>query len=352
MANNNLHAANKAKKNEFYTQYEDIEREMNAYYEHNKDVFRDKIILLPCDDPEWSNFTKYFVANFDVFGIKKLISTSYALSSGNNTTTDFEKQSPHYDKIKHEKNGKVFVLERKDSPVAFEDIKFTYLEGDGDFRSEEVKKFRDEADIIITNPPFALFREFIAWIMEANKKFSVIGNQNAITYKEIFPLIKSNKIWLGNGFKGNVGFFKSPYEDTASASEHKEGMIRVSGVMWFTNLDLKKRHKPMELMSMEDNLKFNRPFINKLKKDFGEVKYYKYDNYEGLDVPITEAIPSDYNGVLGVPITFLTKYCPEQFELVQFRKGDDGKDLAINGECPYFRILIKLKREDADKNED
>lgn len=329
MAKENLAKANKDKKNEFYTQYDDIEREMNAYYEYDKKVFKDKTILLPCDDPEWSNFTKYFVSNFDRFGLKKLISTSYALSSGNKNTTDFEKNSKNYDKSKHDKNGKVFILTKKDEQVKFEDIEFEYLDGDGDFRSDEVKKYRDEADIIITNPPFSLFREFVAWIMESNKNFAIVGNQNAITYKEIFPLIKENKIWLGNGFKGNVGFFKSPYEDKAVASEHKKGLIRISGVMWFTNMDFKKRHETIDYMTMEDNLKYNKKLINKLKKDFGEVKYQKYDNYIGLDVPISEAIPKDYEGIMGVPITFLDKYNPEKFEIVGLapERAEEGKDL-------------------------
>lgn len=318
MARQNLAKANKNDKNEFYTQYDDIEREMNAYYEFDRDVFRGKTVLLPCDDPEWSAFTKYFIANFERFGLKKLISTSYALSSGNKKTTDFEKNSDKYDADKHEKHGKVFVLTPKDKKVDFDDIEFEYLDGDGDFRSAEVTALRDEADFIITNPPFSLFKEMISWIMEANKKFAIIGNQNAITYKEFFPLIKAGKVWLGNGFAGNVGFFKSPYEDTATASEHKEGMIRVSGVMWFTNIDLLKRHEDTldNYMTMEDNIKYNKEFISKAKRDFGMVQYFHYDNYNALDIPVSGAIPKDYLGVMGVPITFLTKHNPDLFEIV------------------------------------
>ena len=351
MAKQTLAKANKDKKNEFYTQYDDIEREMNAYYEYNKNVFKDKVVLLPCDDPEWSNFTRYFVSNFDRFGLKKLISTSYALSSGNEKTTDFEKTASCYDANKHDNHGKVFVLTRKDKRVDFDDIEWRYLEGDGDFRSDEVKIYRDEADIIITNPPFALFREFFAWVMEGKKQFAIVGNQNAIAYKEIFPFIKDNKIWLGNGFKGNVGFFKSPYEDTAVAAEHKEGMIRVSGVMWFTNIDLKKRHEVIEYMTMTENLTYNKTLIKKLKEDYDEVKYQKYDNYDAIDVPQSEAIPSDYTGVMGVPITFLTKYNPDVFEIIG--KMSTNSIDEYNFGYPYVketkkfaRILIRFKSKE------
>lgn len=322
--NSNLGAAKVQKKDEFYTQYSDIEAEMNAYVEFNPDVFRDKTILLPCDDPEWSNFTKYFAANFERFGLKKLISTSYAKSAGSKQLTLFEQESPLFDADKHDTHGKLFTLTRdKDGSghVDTDDIEFSgYLEGDGDFRSAEVKVLRDEADIIITNPPFSLFREFLMWIMEAEKKFIIIGNQNAISYKEVFPLLKDNKIWLGNGFKGNVGFFASPYEDTASSSDHRDGFIRVSGVMWFTNLDLYKRHQPLLLDTMEHNLKFNKKLRKKFETDFGAIEYPRYGNYDAIEVPFVEAIPSDYDGIMGVPRTFLSRYNPEQFEIV----GRDG----------------------------
>lgn len=352
MANNeNLHQAKVAKNDEFYTQYSDIEAEMNAYVEYNRNVFRDKTILLPCDDPEWSNFTKYFVANFECFGLKKLISTSYAKSAGSKQLTLFEQESPLFDASKHDTHGKLFTLTRDKNCSGRVDgngIEFSgYLEGDGDFRSAEVTALRDEADIIITNPAFSLFREFLAWIMEAGKQFVIIGNQNAITYKEVFPLFRDNKIWLGNGFKGNVGFFASPYEDTASSSDHRDGFIRVSGVMWFTNLDLYKRHEPLLLDTMAHNLKFNKKLRKKLENDYGKLEYPHYDNYDAIEVPLTEAIPSDYDGVMGVPITFMNKYCPEQFEIVSFRKGEDGKDLVFTRERervqPYFRILVRRR---------
>jgi len=318
--NTNLSAAKDAKNDEFYTQYSDIESEMNAYVEFNPDVFRGKTILLPCDDPEWSNFTKYFAANFERFGLKKLISTSYAKSAGSRQLTLFEQKSPLYDAGKHDTHGKLFTLTHdKDGSgrVDTDDIEFSgYLEGDGDFRSEEVKRLRDEADVIITNPPFSLFREFLAWIMEAGKQFIIVGNQNAITYKEVFPLLKDNRIWLGNGFKGNVGFFASPYEDTASSSDHRDGFIRVSGIMWFTNLDLYKRHEPLLLDTMAHNLKFNKKLKRKLENNYGKLEYPHYDNYDAIEVPFVECIPSDYDGVMGVPITFMDKYNPEQFEVL------------------------------------
>lgn len=203
--NSSLGAAKDAKNDEFYTQYSDIEAEMNAYVEFNPDVFRGKTILLPCDDPEWSNFTKYFAANFERFGLKKLISTSYAKSAGSRQLTLFEQESPLFDADKHDTHGKLFTLTRdKDGSghVDTDDIEFSgYLEGDGDFRSVEVKALRDEADIIITNPPFSLFREFLTWILEAGKQFVIIGSKNAITYKEVFPLLKETKSGLGQDFR-------------------------------------------------------------------------------------------------------------------------------------------------------
>jgi len=214
--NSNLGAAKTAKNDEFYTQYEDIEREMNAYLEYDENVFRDKTVLLPCDDPEWSNFTKYFAQNFERFGLRKLISTSYAVESKkykNWEPTLFETEAPQYDADMSKTHGKIFILDRDSNGsgrIDIEDLRWNYLEGDGDFRSEEVKRLRDEADFIITNEPFSLFREFLAWIMEGGKKFAIIGPQNAITYKEVFPLIKDNKIWLGNGFHHGDAYFKIP----------------------------------------------------------------------------------------------------------------------------------------------
>lgn len=321
MANAGLTIARAAKKDEFYTQYADIEAEMNAYVEFNPDVFRGKIILLPCDDPEWSNFTKYFATNFERYGIKKLISTSYAKGAGNKMLSLFEENSPLYDAKKHETRGKLFILTHDtdgSGNIDIDDIEFSgYLEGDGDFRSEEVCALRDEADIIITNPPFSLFGKFLLWIMEAKKKFIIIGNQNDITLKDVFPLFKNNDIWLGQGFKGNIGYFRAPdYEDYAVAGQHKEGFIRVSGVMWVTNIDLGKRHEKLVLDTMAHNLKYNKKLIKKLKEADAPLEYPKYVNYDAIDVPFTECIPSDYDSLMGVPISFMYKYNPDQFEII------------------------------------
>lgn len=338
--NKNLHNAIRAKNDEFYTQFQDIQKEVNAYLEYNENVFKDKVVLLPCDDPEWSNFTKFFAQNFERFGLKKLISTSYAQESkniskdGDYAITLFEMASPKYDPNKTKSHGKIFTLEKdknKSGRIDIEDLDFEYLEGDGDFRSEEVKKIRDEADIIITNPPFSLFREFVAWIMEAKKDFLIIGNKNAITYKEIFPLIKGNEMWLG---------VQSP---TDFLNEKKELSKKLAGLTrWFTNLDHGRRHDPMQLMTMADNIKFNK----KLK---GE-EYQKYDNYDAIEVPYTDAIPSDYSEVMGVPITFLDKYNPDQFEVIGLDRYTVppeylvGGRVAINGKPKYARILIKWKK--------
>ena len=326
--NSNLSQAKAAKNDEFYTQYADIQKEVNAYIEYNPDVFRGKTVLLPCDDPEWSNFTKFFAQNFEFFGLKKLISTSYAIESKNYKSdwqpTLFETENPLYNADKSRVKGKIFTLDHDTNTngrVDIDDLQWQYLEGDGDFRSAEVTALRDEADIIITNPPFSLFREFLAWIMEAKKQFAIIGNMNAITYKEVFPLIKENKIWIDNPFVRGAGYFTSPMElDTTlsyfNSHDYREGFIRVPGVRWFTNIELGRRHQPLKLMTMADNLKFNK----KLK---GQTEYYHYDNYDAIEIPFTELIPSDYEGIMGVPISFIDKYCPEQFEIVGMCENED-----------------------------
>jgi hypothetical protein len=319
MANENLGAAKKAKNDEFYTQYADIEKEMNAYLEYDPKVFENKIILLPCDDPEWSNFTKYFAQNFEKLGLKKLISTSYAPNSKNLddlfAPTEFESGSDKYDKAKSESNGRIFTLTRdtnKDKRIDYQDIEWDYLQGDGDFRSEELRALRDETDIVITNPPFSLFRPFLAWIIEAKKQFVVIGNMNAITYKEIFPFIKNDEMWLGNGFHAGNAYFSSPnnQEYAAGVYDSKTGLVKFRNVAWFTNLEHGRRHQPLPLMTMADNIKFSK---HKEVKDIG---YQTYDNYDAIEVPFTDAIPSDYEGAMGVPISFLDKYNPDQFEIV------------------------------------
>jgi len=326
MANSNLTAAKRAKNDEFYTQFHDIEKEINAYLDYNPDVFRGKTILLPCDDPEWSNFTKFFAQNFQRFGLKKLISTSYAVDSklykGGYQVTMFEESAAHYDAKKTKKHGKIFTLDHDksgDGKIDVDDLEWNYLKGDGDFRSEEVKKLRDEADIIITNPPFSLFRDFLAWIVESNKLFTIIGNMNAITYKEVFPLIMKNKMWLGPSISSGDREFQVPddYPITASGwriDNNGKKFLRVKGVRWYTNLDHGRRHQPLQLMTMADNLRFN-------KKLIGKTEYVYYDNYDAIEVPFTDAIPSDFDGIMGVPISFLDKYNPEQFEIVGYEKS-------------------------------
>lgn len=330
MANEDLRTAQAGKNDEFYTQFHDIEVEMNAYLEYNPDVFKGKTILLPCDDPEWSNFTKYFAAKFDELGIKKLISTSYAPESKKMVLgglfSAFEQESPQFDADKSKTHGKIFVLEKDvtgDGRINIDDLEWGYLEGDGDFRSEEVSKLRDEADIIVTNPPFSLFREFLAWIVEANKQFIIIGNMNAITYKETFPLIMNNQMWLGSTIHSGDREFQVPEEYPIKAAgwridENGKKYIRVKGVRWFTNIDHGRRHEPLPLMTMADNLRYS-----KHKELKGKDAYDHYDNYDAIDIPFTDAIPSDYDEVMGVPISWLDKYCPEQFEIVGLTSGRD-----------------------------
>ena len=317
--NSNLTNAKNAKNDEFYTQYQDIEKEIMAYLDFNPDTFKDKTILLPCDDPEWSNFTKFFAQNFERLKLKKLISTSYApdskLYKNNYQPTLFETANPQFDKKKTVKNGKIFTLEHDksgDGKIDVNDLEWTYLKGDGDFKSAEIKKLRDEADIIITNPPFSLFREFLPWIMEANKQFVIIGSMNSIGLKELFAYIKDNKIWLGNGFKAGNAFFSSPISnDYAEGVFDKEtGLVKFRNCCWYTNIDHGRRHLKMPLMTFEDNLKFSK------HKEIKGIGYLNYENYNAIEVPFTDAIPGDYDGVMGVPISFLDKYSPEQFEIV------------------------------------
>ena len=325
MPNEYLTNAKRAKNDEFYTQYHDIEKEISAYLEYNPNVFRGKTILMPCDDPEWSNFTKFFAQNFQRFGLKKLISTSYAVDSkiykSGYQPTLFETNDPQYDKNKTTKNGKIFILTHDksgDGKIDVNDLEWHYLVGDGDFRSEEIIKLRDEADIIITNPPFSLFREFLAWIMDANKQFVIIGSLSAITYKEVFPLIKADKLWMGNGFHAGNAFFSTPFAKEYGEGVYypETGLVKFRNVCWFTNIDHGRRHKPLKLMAMADNLRFNKKLKDK-------ESYDHYDNYDAIEVPFTDAIPSDYHGVMGVPISFLDKYNPEQFEIVGMCENED-----------------------------
>ena len=357
MADNlRLGAAKNAKKDEFYTQYSDIEAEINAYVEYDPDVFRGKTILLPCDDPEWSNFTKYFAANFDRFGLKKMISTSYAKGAGNKQLTLFESESPLFDEELHETRGKLFTLTHDtdgSGNIDTDDIEFSgYLEGDGDFRSAEVCRLRDEADIIITNPPFSQFREFLAWIMDSGKQFAIIGNQNAITYKEIFPLLKDNKMWLGYSIHSGDRKFNVPDDyplEAATCGVDDDGRkyIRVKGIRWFTNIDHGQRHEPLMLDTMAHNLKFNKKLKKKLIDDYGVSGYPHYDNYDAIEVPFTECIPSDYCDAMGVPITFMDKYNPNQFDIIGMCENEDLYGLKTRRyttkECKerYFELFGK-----------
>lgn len=328
MANSNLSNAKSAKNDEFYTQYHDIEKEINAYLDYNPDVFRGKTVLLPCDDPEWSNFTKFFAQNFERFGLKKLISTSYAADSKNYKMpyqpTLFEVNDPQFDLYKTTKHGKIFTLDHDktgDGKIDVNDLEWHYLKGDGDFKSIEIKKLRDESDIIITNPPFSLFRDFLAWIVESDKQFVIIGNMNAITYKDVFPLIKENKVWFGPSIRSGDREFQVPDNYPLEAAGWRiddEGrkFLRIKGVRWYTNLDHGLRHQPLPLMTMAENLKYS-----KHKEIKGKELYDRYDNYDAIEVPFTDTIPSNFDGVMGVPISFLDKYSPEQFEIIGYEKS-------------------------------
>ena len=339
MANENLSAARKAKFDEFYTQYHDIEKEMNAYLDFDKDVFRDKTILLPCDDPEWSNFTKYFAQNFERLGLKKLISTSYAPDSKPKELdlqlTLFETQSPKFDKAKARANGKIYTLT---------------CDTTGD------KKI---------NAPFSLFRDFLKWIVAADKKMVIIGNMNAITYREVFTLIKEVRLWVGATNFNTGMYFRVPdtfvHDSTYKFERERDGakVNRVPGVCWYTSLDHGRRHEPLTLMSEEDNIRFSK------HKDIKGVGFKRYDNFDAIDVPFTDAIPSDHNGMMGVPISFLSKYNPEQFEIVgSFNAGEHGEELGavkteilvkgkrlmwngpvVAGEPQYKRIVIRHKKQ-------
>ena len=360
MANSNLTNAKTAKNDEFYTQYPDIEKEINAYLEYNPDVFRGKTVLLPCDDPEWSNFTKFFAQNFESFGLKKLISTSYAPDSKSYKSgyqpTLFETENPQFYQKKTITNGKIFTLTHDktgDGKIDVNDLEWSYLEGDGDFKSKEIKKLRDEADIIITNPPFSLFRDFLAWIMEADKLFVIIGNMNAIKYKEVFPFISDKKIWLGAGKNDgrNVWYQIPDNFDSFHKEEDGKKYAFVAGTIWFTNIDHGRRHKPIALMTEEDVIKFG------TKKPFE-----RYENYNAIEVPNVKHIPSDYDGIMGVPISFLSKHSPEQFEIIWQASGntrasapkeilerlkykihpdDRGGCSIVDGRRTYDRIFIK-----------
>ena len=361
MANSNLGKARTEKNDEFYTQWTDIEREMNAYVEYDPDVFRGKVVLLPCDDPEWSNFAKFFALHFTEFGLKKLISTSYAPDSKPSTIpyqpTIFETAAAQYDEKRTRTNGKKFVLEahdvNDDGVINVDDLQWEYLEGDGDFRSAEVTQLRDEADFVITNPPFSLFREFVAWLMAGDVRFSVIGSRSALTYREVFPLVRDGKMWLGNGFAKGDAYFRVPdsakTEYASGVYDEETKLVHFRNAIWFTNIELAKRHEMLQPMSTDDLIKFSK------HKQVRGVGFKKYDNYDAIEVPFTDAIPGDYDGVMGVPISFLDKHNPDQFEIVGLAAGNirglagieslTGKDGPyIDGKLKYGRIMIRRKK--------
>ena len=329
--NRSLHTAKAAKQDEFYTQYVDIQKEVEAYLEFDPDTFRGKVVYCNCDDPFESNFFKYFGANFNKLGLKKLVTTSYdgspiagaQLTFGEYAEGNGKRQKPKAIAVEIEEVKDV----NRDGATGIEDVKLfleqnphtrTRLAGGGDFRSAECVELLKRADIVVTNPPFSLFREYVAQLVEYGKKFLIIANKNAITYKEIFPLIRDNKLWMGvTAFSGGMWFiadYMGKYEKVVDGVK----LINVPAI-WVTNLDHGRRHEKLPLMTMEDNLKFS-----KHKEINGKATYDRYDNYDAIEVPFTDAIPSDYDGAMGVPITFLDKYNPEQFEILGITDRDNN----------------------------
>lgn len=317
-----LQKAKKAKSDEFYTQLCDIERELQYY----QDCFRGKIVYCNCDDPKTSNFFRYFVTHFKYLGLKKLWASCYKENSS--------------DLFLNKKAERGYYIEYsgqtdKDGRPVFGSI--TYFNGNGDFRSKESVEILKRSDIVVTNPPFSLFREFVAQLVRYDKQFLIIGNVNAITYKEIFSLIQQNKIWLGVNLGRGISGFIVPkqydaYGTEVSVNGKGQTVISTNNCLWLTNLELRQRHEYMQLTKLYA---------------YNEDKYQKFDNCNGINVNKTQDIPKDFTGLMGVPITFLHKYNPDQFEIVRFRKGDDGKDLRVNGKCPYFRILIRNRQAKA-----
>lgn len=329
MENNNLVDAKSAKNDEFYTQYNDIQKEIEAYLEYDGNVFRDKTVYCNCDDPYESNFFRYFVLNFQKLGLKKLITTSYKPSPIANTQMELFGDDKSITTAKGRPKvtaNRIIINEVHDidgdGKFNLQDValqlkknknnEWSPLEGDGDFRSNECIDLLKQSDIVATNPPFSLFREYVKQLFDYEKQFVIIGSMNAITYKEIFPLIKENKMWLGNGFHAGNAYFYTPNsrEFASGVFDSTTGLVKFRNVCWFTNLDHGRRHKPLPLMTMSDNIKYSK------HKEVRGKEYKKYDNYDAIEVPYTDAIPSDYNGVMGVPISFLDKYSPDQFEII------------------------------------
>lgn len=353
--NRNLGAAKAAKKDEFYTQYVDIQKEVEAYLEFDPDTFRGKVVYCNCDDPFESNFFKYFAANFNKLGLKKLVTTSYDGSPIAGAQLTFWEYDEGNGKRQKPKAITVEIEEVKDingdGATGIEDVELflkrnlhtrTRLTEGGDFRSHECIALLKEADIVVTNPPFSLFKEYVAQLVEHGKKFLIIGNVQAITYLEIFPLIKDNKLWLGVTIHSGDREFRVPDHYPLKAAgcrvdENGVKYIRVKGVRWYTNLDHGRRHQELPLMTMEDNLRFS-----KHKQIKGKAAYDHYVNYDAIEVPFTDAIPSDYGGVMGVPISFLDKYNPDQFEIIG--NSDDGGMMSEIGVRPLGHEFIGAYR--------
>jgi hypothetical protein len=364
MANTNLTSAKRVKNDEFYTQYADIQKEIEAYWEYNPNVFRGKVVYCNCDDPFESNFFRYFVLNFMKLGLKQLITTSYKPSPIANTQLELlgDNKTLAKSKGRPKVTANKFIINKVhdidgDGEFNLKDVarqlkakkqnEWMPLEGDGDFRSDECIALLKQADIVVTNPPFSLFREYVKQLFDYNKQFVVIGNMNAITYREIFPLIKANRLWLGATGNGSDMVFAVPNGSEIAESDRQKAArlgyvgdyTRLGNSCWFTNLDHGRRHQPLPLMTMRENLKYS-----KHKEIKGKKKYDKYDNYDAIEVPFTDAIPSDYKGVMGVPISFLSKYNPDQFEILgatqrgchdevpDKRKYDDYWEVRQNGE--------------------
>jgi len=370
----NLKKARKAKNDEFYTQYIDIQKEIEKYLDYNPNTFRNKVVYCNCDDPFESNFFRYFVLNFNKLGLKQLITTSYKPSPVANTQLQLfgdDKTLPK-SKGRPKITANKFIINEvhdidEDGEFNLKDVskqlkankhnEWTPLEGDGDFRSDECIGLLKQSDIVVTNPPFSLFREYVKKLFDGNKKFLIIGNINCLTYREIFQKIKEDRAWLGNGMGRWISGFIVPasyelYGSEARIDENGNRIVATNNCLWLTNLDHGRRHQPLPLMTMAENLKYS-----KHKEIKGKKSYDKYDNYNAIEIPFTDAIPSDYKGVMGVPVTFLDKYNPDQFEILgnsnvrgeRERLMNNVKSATdctyINGKPQYARILIKHKRK-------
>jgi hypothetical protein len=375
--NRNLADAKKAKEDEFYTQYVDIQKEVAAYLEFDPGTFRGKVVYCNCDDPFESNFFKYFAANFNRLGLRKLITTSYdgspiagaQLTFGEYDESNSKRQKPVAVAVEIEEVNDL----NGDGATGIEDVKLflernphtrTRLEGGGDFRSPECIALLKEADVVVTNPPFSLFKEYVAKIMAHGKKFLIVGPKNAITYKEIFPFIREDKLWLVSGFANGNAYFSIPSHSKRTFADgvfdESTGLVKFRNVGWFTNLDHGRRHERIPLMTLADNLRFS-----KHKQIKGKAAYERYENFDAIEVPYIDAIPSDFGGIMGVPITFLDRYDPDQFEIIA--NGDDRDEMQALGvlplgpeyvgnagrrkvglpstkKAPYKRILIRHRR--------